>query len=217
MEEGYNFQDSKFYPLIESLVSKELLGSFKYLRLKQPGETVFAPLIFLPQQHFHHAPRQFVRRLRGAVKELPVWQRARRARLGDIVVHDRVSEYVSTRVLAQGADIRAALQRRYGLSRKVVNYLGNESLADTLTIFSSSTLFVTVHGAGETNMIMLADNATVVEIMPHDYIQKLYAYMSTHLGFHHFIYVATTGSKHHNVTLNLEHFLPYLFGKIDWQ
>jgi len=68
---------------------------------------------------------------------------------------------------------------------KVQVFNGTESLAQTLTLFSTATLIVGVHGAGFTNIIFAPSNAIILEIFPDRWQNQCFAILCTQIGLEH--------------------------------
>lgn len=97
-----------------------------------------------------------------------------------IVIHDR--EGARYRRLPQGAHIKSILKAKFGTSREVITYFGNESFRDTLKIFNNCALYIGVHSAGNTNLIFVNKKATVIEILPASFRAFCYKWISEAIG-----------------------------------
>lgn len=129
------------------------------------------------------------------------------------------------RDLLEGPQVLAALQEWYGAeaaslrggqSREVRLLRGSETLEETLRLFRSSRVFISVHGAQMSNMMFLQPGAVVIEIQPYQFRDvDVFLNLAPTLGVQAFRYTSMSGGHWTSTSINVEHFLGQVVTFID--
>lgn len=106
---------------------------------------------------------------------------------GNIVVIDRVEGGRCNRCLSNTHSLVAALRLRYPSRRVLTLVAGDRPLTYILEILANTSYLVAPHGAGEVHMLLLPDNASVVEIANKRPLNRCFEAMSGSCRLNYFM------------------------------
>lgn len=215
--------NSQLFPLLKALNIN--VKNYNFLAIKEPGmksrknsdkissksAIVYAPYIITPISLWcQYVSRGTTRKMREAYSRLPYWTSPGNG----IIVYDRYN-LRPKRSLEQGPEVYAALNHRYGKSVSVKQYLGNETLEETVRLFRRSSVFIAAHGGGEANMIFMPSRGVVVEIRPDNWPVPCFIDLANNIGLDHYLLSVESGGRAKEMSIDLKTFLPELYRIID--
>jgi hypothetical protein len=140
-----------------------------------------------------------------------------------ILISDR-RDQPGRRDLIEGDQILDALRLRYsgnsslpGLKKRSVElFFGNETLEDTIRLFRSSRVYISVHGAQMSNMMFLNPGSVLIEIQPYEFRDvDVFLNLAPALGVTPYRYTSMSGGHWTSTSVNVEHFLGQVTSYID--
>ena len=158
--------------------------------------------------------------MQKAYARLPYWGEP-----GDgIVIIDRYN-LRPKRFLYHGEEILGRLRERYGRTRSVKMYYGNESLEETVRTFRGCRVLIAAHGGGQSNMLFMPPGGAVIEVRPDNWPMPCFIDLADNVGVQHHLVVTapdrTTGAKkcrpdkHPELCVDMDWFMPHVYRIID--
>lgn len=188
IEDNYKFEKSKFYPILATMGID--FKSFEFVKVNTKHALVQAPLAFIPQRLLQYPPRILTLKLREYVLKMLENPRYKKVPSGasgpGIVVHTGKGS------APVGLFMKAILEfvaKKFKKDRKVIRFIGTENFNTMTSMFSESTVFISTHSSMLSNLIFMAPNSTVIEILPPGILESSkYSVVSSHIGFDHYQY-----------------------------
>ncbi|RYH02490.1 glycosyltransferase family 61 protein [archaeon] len=129
------------------------------------------------------------RYMRSKIAKLP--SRVKNAQK-QILLYDRYND--KTRRMRYGDDIYEHMRTVFQpWNYTIVRFFGNESLKETVGMFSRSRLVLGAHGAGLVNMLFMHTNTTVVEVRPENYAVLVHEQLGTTIGLNYHVFLCGKG------------------------
>lgn len=181
-------------------------------------------IVTTTSSYANHVSPRYVSAFREALKKVPLLDSSILNLRGEgILLSDR-REQIGNRNLVQGSELIDVLKSRYGdknsyhgkCYRPVNLFIGNETLEETIRLFRSSRIYISVHGAQMSNIMFMHPDSTLIEIQPYEYQNvNVFLNLASTLGITPYRYISHSGAKWTETNILLDHFLERIFPYID--
>ena len=92
----------------------------------------------------------------------------------------------------------------------IAKFYGNETLNETIKLFSNCKLLIAAHGAGLANMIFMKSNTIIIEIRPTNFPVDIFEKNSKLLHLKHYLYLCGKGRYGGRIPLKPYEFMPFV-------
>ena len=214
----------KMFPILHAMnIYPEKLNYFTWNINDRQSFYCMDEVITTTSSYSNHVNTKYVAAFREAVKRLDFYDSTFNVQGEGILFSDR-RDQPGRRNLLEGEEIVAALERKYASPflapgttyRPIKLFIGNESLEETVRLFRSSRIFISVHGAQMSNMVFMHPGSIVIEIQPYEFQNvDVFLNLAPALGVKPFRYISKSGAHWTHTSVESNHFLNQVMGVID--
>lgn len=217
---------TKMFPVLHAMgLYPEELNYFIWKEEHRQSLYCMKNIITTTSSYANHVNPEFVAAFKDALMQnLSLTDREVVKLRGEgILISDR-RDQPGRRDLIEGDQILDALRLRYsgnsslpGLKKRSVElFFGNETLEDTIRLFRSSRVYISVHGAQMSNMMFLNPGSVLIEIQPYEFRDvDVFLNLAPALGVTPYRYTSMSGGHWTSTSVNVEHFLGQVTSYID--